>query len=134
MTQVEEIIKKLEEFPCRMLTIAEAQVILEVLKGVKNNNDWIPVKVRDATEEEKVELSEMNGLEPDDITHIFDCSLPDDGDEIIISQCGKYVSLVTFANDDYGVGDDYGNDWEYEVDAWMPIPKPYVKEKVKKDD
>lgn len=85
--------------------------------------EWIEVKWRDLTEEEREYYSS-------DITAIADFETPDDGDEILISQNnGKWVSATVFCNDDYGIGDEYGNDWLYEVDAWMPMPKGFVKEK-----
>lgn len=83
---------------------------------------WIPVTARP----ERLEYAWS-----EDITHIFTCKLPDDGDEILISQNnGKWVSATVFCNDDYGVGDEHGNDWLYEVDAWMPMPKGYIKSEV----
>lgn len=85
--------------------------------------EWIPVRFRKITEEEREE-----NCWGSDITHIADCELPDDGDEILISRFnGKWVELTVFCNDDYGVGDENGSDWLYEVDAWMPLPKGYVK-------
>lgn len=86
--------------------------------------EWVPIKSRPITEEER----ESYGWD-EDITHILTCPLPDDGDEILISRNnGKWVDLVVFCNNGYGVGDENGNDWLYEVEAWMPLPKGYVKE------
>lgn len=86
--------------------------------------EWVPIKSRPITEEER----ESYALD-EYITHIITCPLPDDGDEILISRNnGKWVDLVEFCNDEYGVGDGDGNDWLNEVDAWMPLPKGYVKE------
>ena len=85
--------------------------------------EWIEVKWRDLTEEEK----EYYGN--DDITAMADFETPDDGDEILISQCnGKWVSITVFCTDENGIGDEHGNDWLDEVDAWMPLPKGFVKE------
>ncbi|MBQ0074525.1 MAG: hypothetical protein KBT34_10050 [Prevotella sp.] len=85
--------------------------------------EWIEVKWRDLTEEER------EYYDDDDITKMADFETPDDGDEILISQGnGKWVSVVVFCNDDYGIGDEDGNDWLDEVDAWMPLPKGFVKE------
>lgn len=89
---------------------------------------WIPITYREVTEEERIE-DEID----EDVAYIFTCRLPDDGDEVLISRNnGKWVSLVTFCNGDYGVGDEDGNDWIFEVQAWMPLPKGYVKERDKK--
>lgn len=87
--------------------------------------EWIEVKWRDLTEEEKSYYDEYYG--EGEVTKMADFETPDDGDEILISQAnGKWVSLVVFCNDD-GIGDEYGNDWLDEVDAWMPLPKGFVK-------
>lgn len=83
--------------------------------------EWIEVKWRDLTEEEK----ELNP----EYSAGADFELPDDGDEILISMHnGEWIDLVTFCNDEWGIGDENGNDWLDEVDAWMPLPKGFVKE------
>ena len=88
-----------------------------------DKDNWIPITYRLVTPEER----ESCGWS-EDVTHIFTCPLPDDGDEVLISiNHGKWVDLVVFCNDDYGVGDEDGNDWIYDVDAWMPLPKGYVR-------
>lgn len=87
-------------------------------------NEWIPVTTREITEEEREALGYG-----EDVEYMFTCNLPEDGEDILISQAeGKYVSLVTFMNDVDGVGDSMINDWSTEVDAWMPLPKGYVKQ------
>lgn len=84
---------------------------------------WVEVKWRDLTEEEK------EYYQNPDITQMADFECPENGEDILISQCnGKWVSATVFCDDDYGVGDEHGNDWLYEVDAWMPLPKGFVKE------
>lgn len=90
--------------------------------------EWIPVKWRPITDEEREDYGYG-----EDIKFITDSPLPDDGDEILISRYnGKWVSLVVFCNDaDYGVGDEDGNDWLEDVDAWMPLPEGYKKEEEK---
>lgn len=80
---------------------------------------WIQITSRPITEEER----EGYGW-GEDITAVFTCPLPNDGDEILISKNkGKWISLVTFCDGDYGVGDEDGNDWLYEVEAWREPPK-----------
>ena len=87
------------------------QIILEALQ---NERRWIPFKKRPLTDEEKQEYP--------DWTYIFDCPLPDDEEEILLSN-GKYVWTDTFIND----GECYldGGDDIDEGMAWMPLPKPY---------
>ena len=75
---------------------------------------WIPFKKRPLTDEEKQEYP--------DWTYIFDCPLPYDEEEILLSN-GKYVWTDTFIND----GECYldsGDDIDDGM-AWMPLPKPY---------
>ena len=80
--------------------------------------EWIEVKIRPLTEEEK-EIYE------DGCEFIYDCELPDDGDEVLISN--RYGVAFTNFYTDYGC---YFENYEDEGDvlAWMPIPKPFVKE------
>ena len=73
--------------------------------------EWIKVTARELTEEEKREVAEVMGFDPGDVTHEFTCQLPEDGQEILISQKGKWVETTIFCNDDMGVGDEDGNDW-----------------------
>lgn len=75
---------------------------------------WIPFKKRPLTDEEKQEYP--------DWTYIFDCPLPDDEEEILLSN-GKFVWTDTFIND----GECYldGGDDIDDGMAWMPLPKPY---------
>ena len=91
--------------------------------------EWIEVKWRDLTEEEREYYDGYYG--EGEVTKMADFETPDDGDEILISQGnGKWVSVTVFCNVD-GIGDEYGNDWLYEVDAWMPLPKGFVNNHTK---
>ena len=84
------------------------------IEALSANAEWIPFKKRPLTDEEKQEYP--------DWTYIFDCPLPDDEEEILLSN-GKYVWTDTFIND----GECYldGGDDIDEGMAWMPLPKPY---------
>lgn len=83
--------------------------------------EWIEIKWRELTEEEKEYYG--NG-----ITAISESELPECGQEVLISQHnGRWMSVVRYDDDDF-VGDDQGNDWITDVDAWMPLPKGFVKE------
>lgn len=97
--------------------------------------EWIPVTTRDMTEEEVKELEASGLLDDFDIKDFYDnptsywqynCRLPDDGQEVLVST--KWgVTLTTFYSDvDYG---NYFEEYEdrYDVDAWMPLPEPYKK-------
>lgn len=81
-------------------------------------NEWIEVKYREVTDEER----EMYGEECD---FIYDCQLPDDMQEVLVTTYRGEVDKTTFYNDDYA----YFEGWEDkdEVKAWMPLPEPFKK-------
>ena len=86
--------------------------------GELPNGGWIPMTTRPMTEEEREHYREWSDV---DGAMIFDCELPEDGQEVLISYRG-YVCVDIFCKDDgcYFEGVDIDD-----VDAWMPLPKPY---------
>lgn len=105
---------------CSDEKVIEAMQLAVKCMDEKENNEWIPVIDREATEEEK---------ECYDFEIIYDCKLPENGQEVLITTNRGDVACTTFY-DDYGC---YFEDYyeEGEVVAWMPLPLPYVKEKSK---
>lgn len=91
-----------------------AQWLKEYFPSADRSAEWIPFKKRPLTDEEKEEY-------PDWI-YIFDCPLPDDEEEILLSN-GKHVWTDTFIDD----GECYldGGDDIDEGMAWMPMPEPW---------
>ena len=87
------------------------QIILEALQ---NEQRWILFKKRPLTDEEREEYP--------DWAYIFDCPLPEDEEEILLTN-GFHVWTDTFINDG-GCYLDGGDDID-EGMAWMPMPKPY---------
>lgn len=80
---------------------------------------WIPFTRRPMTEEEQKDYPKC--------TFMFDCVLPDDGDEILVSN-GRFVWMDIFCNDIDGCYLDSGDDIDEDM-AWMPLPKPYREER-----
>lgn len=76
---------------------------------------WIPFTRRPMTEEEQRDYPNC--------TFIFDCVLPGDGEEILVSN-GRFVWMDTFCNDIDGCYLDGGDDIDEDM-AWMPLPEPY---------
>ena len=79
---------------------------------------WIPVKwhvILDAEREEE-------GI-PDDIVYYLDCPMPEDGEEIIVTD-GKRVWTDENSIDIVGHCLESGNDWK-DIKAWMPLPERY---------
>lgn len=79
-------------------------------------NKWIPVKFRPLTDAEQKEYP--------DYCYMANCPMPDDGEEILVST--KYGRVE---KDECGFDDGYyldsGYDWQTDIVAWMPLPKPY---------
>ena len=101
----DEVVKRVEAF----------DMAIEALK----RTSWVPITYREMTEEEKNEFT-VEG------TKILNCSLPDDGAEVLITTELGNVIIDLFHNEN---GDCYFEYYEIEdVRAWMPLPKPYEKE------
>ena len=77
---------------------------------------WIPVKFRPLTDEEQKEYP--------DYCYMADCPMPDDGEEILVSTKSGSVEKDECGFDD-GYYLDSGYDWQTDIVAWMPLPKPY---------
>ena len=84
-----------------------------------SEDKWIPFTRRPMTEEEQEDYPNC--------TFMFDCDLPEDGEEILISS-GRFVSLDTFCVDVDGCYLDGGDDIDEDM-AWQPLPKPYRAER-----
>ena len=87
-----------------------------ILEAFQNEQRWIPFKKRPMTDEEREEYP--------DWAYIFDCPLPEDEEEILLTN-GVHVWTDTFINDGecyLDGGDDIDDDM-----AWMPMPKPYIE-------
>ena len=89
---------------------------------VSNKEKWIPMVRREPTDEEKAEYLAQNGEE---LFYMLENEMPLNGQEVLVS-IGEFVSEDVFDEDFYNFEN---NDIE-NVDAWMPLPKPYreVKE------
>lgn len=93
-------------------------VLIRMFDEIIDNapSPWIPITMRPVEEDEKTDFP--------DATFIFDCHMPEDGEEILITT--KYgVEFDTCYNDD-GYYFDSNRNWD-EVIAWMPKPGAYEK-------
>lgn len=81
-------------------------------------SEWIPVRYHKITDSERAE-----NRYPAEWTAIFDCLMPDDGQEVLITTKSGYVMKDTAYCDVECFLDCYG-DW-LDVLAWMPSPEPY---------
>lgn len=78
---------------------------------------WYKVKTRPLTEEEKRECIEQFGYE---FRYMFDCEMPDDGDEILIATESGVDTDVCGIDEGYYL-EGY-NEWK-NVIAWAEMPK-----------
>lgn len=92
--------------------------LLDDLEEDEKENGWIPVKYHQISEKERAEefLSK-------DIQYMLDCKMPDDGQEILVTN-GETTWQDTCFIDSNGYYLDGGYDW-IDIMAWMPLPKPY---------
>lgn len=86
--------------------------------ALKKEPKWIPVVERPLTDEEREEYGE-------DAEFMYDCILPEDGQEVLVST--PYGVRQTRFFTDYGY---YFEDYEDkgEVIAWMSLPDSYKSE------
>ena len=119
----EETIRRLEDLQRLYLgnekftaDIEAIEIAIEALKRTR----WVPITYREMAEEER----EYFEAEFDE-AKIIDCTLPEIDEEVLISHRGSVYTDI-FHNDR---GIVYFEDVDIEdVDAWMPLPKPYEKE------
>ena len=95
--------------------------LLDDLEQDEKENGWIPVKYHQISEKERAEESISN-----DIRYMLDCKMPDDGQEILVTNGETAWQDTSFIDcDEYYL--DSGYDW-IEITAWQPLPKPYKED------
>lgn len=95
-------------------------------------NKWIPIKYRPLTIEERKNFAEYWGVEYCDTAEevAFDCRMPEDGQEILITTMWGVQTDICTSDPDEGCGLEGRGDWDG-VTAWMPLPEPYKEEQGK---
>lgn len=93
------------------------------IEGMADAKLWIPVKTRPMTEEERRYYAESLGWDmTNDEAVLFDCKMPEDGQEIwVCSKCGNVWTDTCVV--DEGIGLEENGDW-LDIVAWMPFRKP----------
>ncbi len=102
--------------------------VLEMLGQLQNDleqdekeNGWIPVKYHQISEKERAEESISN-----DIQCMLDCKMPDDGQEILVTNGETTWKDTSFIDcDGYYLDSNY--DW-IDITAWRPLPEPYKED------
>ena len=99
---------------------------ITLIDEVEDKQQWIPIKTRPMTEDERQYFEEQVGVElSDDEAVFFDCPMPDDGQRIWVQSVNGYIWDDTCERDDF-IGLEGNGDWDTIV-AWMPmiIPEQY---------
>lgn len=115
------------------------KLAIKALQNERPQGEWIPIKYRPITNEERKEIAEHYGIENCDTIEekTFDCPMPEDGQRILLSRSWG-VDIDVADNDIDGEGFIcYGlegnGDWDGVI-AWMPLPEPYKKEGEEDED
>ena len=88
--------------------------------------DWIPIKMRPGTDEEYEEFS-LYGDCPREDFRVFECQLPDDDQEVLVTTRWGDVCIDTWHRDVDCCYFENNSDDE-DVIAWMPLPERYEPE------
>jgi hypothetical protein len=81
-------------------------------------SEWIPIKIRPINEEEKTFYMIEEG-------DIITGRLPENGEEVLITAGDAVYADTYYNNEEDGAYFELSD--INEVDAWMPLPKPYNK-------
>lgn len=97
------------------------QIVQEVAK--EYNCGWIPIKLKPMTEEEKEILCKDIEYLTDENAFVYDCPLPKDKQEVLITSAFGTVDKTVF-HTDFGC---YFEDYECldDVIAWQQLPEHY---------
>nr|DAE65568.1 MAG TPA: Protein of unknown function (DUF551) [Caudoviricetes sp.]DAE75047.1 MAG TPA: Protein of unknown function (DUF551) [Bacteriophage sp.] len=95
------------------------ELLFADLEQDEKEKDWIIVKYHKITDAERKE----NGYS-EDIEYYLDGLLPDDGQEIIVTDGENTWCDTCSVNSDVEYGLESCIDW-IEIKAWMPLPEPY---------
>ena len=97
------------------------------IQQLPSAQQWIPVKTRPMTQEEREYYETVWGVVLDDEEAVlFDCPMPEDKQTIWVTTKNGYLFQDTCENDDGYIGLEGNGDW-YDIVAWMPVlvPEPY---------
>lgn len=95
--------------------------LLDDLEQDEKENGWIPVKYHQISEKERAEEFISR-----DIHYMLDCKMPDDGQEILVTNGETTWQDTSFIDcDGYYLDSNY--DW-IDITAWRPLPEPYKED------
>lgn len=97
---------------------------VSLVGSMPSAQQWIPVKTRPMDEEEKRYWEEHYDYTFDEDYDgiMFDCPMPEDGQEVWVCSKSGYVWEDT-CEVDIGIGLEGNGDWD-DIVAWMPFERP----------
>lgn len=110
-----EHLKDIETVPA---AVEALNVAIAAVKA--KSNQWTKIIFRPLTEEEKEKY-------PEGCDGIYDCNIPEDGQDVLITTLSGYVVVDTFCRDCDGCYFETYCDTD-DVKAWMPFPEPYKED------
>lgn len=97
------------------------ELLFADLEQDEKENGWIPVKYHQISEKERAEEFISK-----DIQYMLDCKMPDDGQEILVTNGETTWQDTSFIDcDGYYLDSNY--DW-IDITAWRPLPEPYKED------
>ena len=99
---------------------------LTELEYMVAEQQWIPIKTRPMTEEEKEYYSDTLGIDPEYYGGcMFDCQMPEDGQRVWVQTKNGYIFDDVCDRDDF-IGLEGNGDWD-DIVAWQPmfVPEPW---------
>lgn len=91
------------------------------------DSQWIPITFRQADDDEYKEFIRRYDDIPREECKVYDCRMPDDGQEVLVTTIGGCVCEDIFCADPDYYGFENCSDPDDAI-AWMPKPEPYKKE------
>lgn len=109
-----------QKLECLLSAVRNAVEIEDISE---NKGEWIPIITRPMTEEEK---EEYHGEYDPNQTQMYDCPIPEDGQEVLVTTWLGVVTTDTFYRDGGCYFETFCDDGE--VVAWQHLPEPYKAE------
>ena len=94
---------------------------------LRPQGEWIPIKLRPGTDEEYEEFCKYGDCPREDF-RVFECPLPDDDQEVLVTTRWGDVCVDIWHRDVDCCYFENNCDDDDDVIAWMPLPEPYKKE------
>ena len=124
----EEVIEVLEKEESYMLSHGgdrQAKALRIAIDKIEQEHEWIPIKTRKLTDAEEQYMLENSDYY---YGYMFDCRLPEDGEEVLVTTSTGEVTTTTFYDEGLnGCCFEFYED-DGDVIAWMPLPQPYKTE------